>query len=181
MANYEITEDDYKGKAGALDYNWFCLKLRRHDIANAYIMNFYVFHELAHIKMDFDTRLSSYYHSLVHMQVNQLAGFVRAINPNVVDTSLLPLEDIACDTYALDLLFKFINANTGDYNFEFMVEAYLVAVSNNTLLNSIHRQISMLKASMKKKAQMISIIMLMFRLESSMCPARDMMPKLRSK
>lgn len=137
LANYEITEDDYKGKAGALDYNWFCLKLRRHNIANAYIMNFYVFHELAHIKMDFDTRLSSYYHSLVHMQVNQLAGFVRAINPNVVDTSLLPLEDIACDTYALDLLFKFINANTGDYNFEFMVEAYLVAVSNNTLLNSI--------------------------------------------
>lgn len=136
LADYEITEDDYKGESGAVDYNWYCLKLR-FKTASAYIMNFYVFHELAHIKMDLDVEVSSLYTDLAKIQVNNLAFFVNTIDPDVVNVSLLPIEDIACDAYALDLLFKFVKDNTEDYDFEFMVESYLVAVSNNTLLNSI--------------------------------------------
>ena len=45
-----ITSEDYSGDTGEFDLNWFLLKSHRGEIAHSFVMNFYVYHELAHIK-----------------------------------------------------------------------------------------------------------------------------------
>lgn len=141
-----ITEVEvYEGDFGKLEFNYFLLKHEREQHAIIYVENFYVFHELAHVKMAIDSNLRDAFFKLVEMQIEQLKALVNAIDTSVVDMSLLPIEDIACDAYALSLLFSYVHENTGEYDFDFMVESYVFSVLSLTELDTIlERRISMI-------------------------------------
>lgn len=144
LSDYSLSSKVYEGEAGEFEFNYFLLKDRRREYATSYVENYYVYHELAHIKMSQSPKLRNMFFKLVEIEIAQLDSFVKAVDPDVVNVSLLPKEDIACDAYALSLLFNFIFENVGDYDFEFMVEAYIFAVLSVTVLDTIQeRTISM--------------------------------------
>lgn len=102
-----------------------------------YVANFYIFHELAHVKLLLDLDLRKFFLALVENQVINLCKFEDALVSSVVDAALLPKEDIACDAYALSLLFNFIYEKTTDYDIEFMVDSYIFSVLSLTELDTI--------------------------------------------
>lgn len=129
----KIVTEDFKGQRGELDLDWFLLKERRAEVAHGLIKNYYVFHELAHIKNNCDKKALTTYKIfiktfLANMSYNH--EFDHFINS-------LPEDDIACDAYALDLLFDFMYEQGGDYQFEFMVESFISAVTNLTIMDSV--------------------------------------------
>lgn len=129
----KITEEDFRGEAGRFDLNWFLLKERRTMVSHAYVMNFYVYHELAHIK----ARQGPLPFLLYSTSVSFVYSSVKENVPSFSGASLVPIEEIACDVYALDLLFDYVMAGTGDYDYEFMVESYIIAITNLTIMDSI--------------------------------------------
>ena len=128
-----ITSEDYSGDAGKFDFNWFLLKSRRAEIAHSFAMNYYVYHELAHIKARQDPHAFSGYFDAISIVSNPL----KTKHPAFSEVFKVPVEELACDVYALDLLFDYVMNAGGDYQYEFMVESYIIAITNLTIMDSI--------------------------------------------
>lgn len=128
-----ITSEDYSGDTGEFDLNWFLLKSHRAEIAHSFVMNFYVYHELAHIKARQDPHAFSVYSSAVSVVSDSL----ELESPDFAKIFKVPDEELACDVYALDLLFDYVMNAGGDYYYEFMVESYIIAITNLTIMDSI--------------------------------------------
>ena len=128
-----ITSEDYSGDTGEFDLNWFLLKSHRGEIAHSFVMNFYVYHELAHIKARQDLHAFSVYSSAVSVVSDSL----ELESPDFAKIFKVPDEELACDVYALDLLFDYVMNAGGDYYYEFMVESYIIAITNLTIMDSI--------------------------------------------
>ena len=96
-------------------------------------MNFYVYHELAHIKARQDPHAFSVYSSAVSVVSDSL----ELESPDFAKIFKVPDEELACDVYALDLLFDYVMNAGGDYYYEFMVESYIIAITNLTIMDSI--------------------------------------------
>lgn len=129
----KIVSMDFQGIEGEGDLNCFLLKERKVKIAQGLIMNYYVFHELAHIKNHCDKEALAMYKSLIEQTTGLLARdstYSRYIES-------LPKDDVACDAYSLDLLFNFMYEQSNDYHFEFMVDSFISAVANLTIMDSV--------------------------------------------
>lgn len=133
LDEYMISEDDYDGKEGDFDYNLFLLKSRREKIACSFVLNFYVYHELAHVKAiqkpQTFSAYSNYVSSVFEQYKQDYNGFNELFN--------ISIEELTCDMYALDLLFDFVLKTGGDYNYEFMIDSFIVAITNLTIMDSV--------------------------------------------
>mgnify|MGYP000822556757 CR=1 FL=1 len=130
-------KDELSGLESELERDYFLIKYLKVQHAMPYVANFYIFHELAHVKLSLDLDLRRSFFKLVENQITNLCIFEDKVGCNVVDVALLPKEDIACDAYALFLLFNFIYEKTANYDFEFMVDSYIFSVLSLTELDTI--------------------------------------------
>ena len=121
------------GVEAKADLNWFLLKDPMVTIAHGLIMNYYVFHELAQIKIHCDKETLSVYKSFIKPTLESM-HLPDKYEPYI---SVLPNDDIACDAYALDLLFDFMYEQSNDYQFEYMVDSFISAVTNLTIMDSV--------------------------------------------
>ena len=133
-----LNNDDYKGEFGKYELNLFMLKFEREKMAEAFSMNFYVFHELAHIvyakkRNQMDECISAY-HSYSDTFEEMYHSAIKAFPDEKVD---YPYEDIICDAYALVLLFEMVYENYKEFNYEYMVNSYICPITNLTILDSI--------------------------------------------
>ena len=93
------------------------------------ILNFYVFHELAHIKLDEDSNMLAEY-------IGFAKKAYRETNADYTDGGYsVPLEDVACDAYSLDLIFDYIFGQTNNYHYSEVVSAYVSTLANMTVLD----------------------------------------------
>lgn len=132
-----FSDKEIKEELGEFEFDYFLNKYLKEEHAMPYVANFYIFHELAHVKLLLDLDLRKFFLALVENQVINLCKFEDALGSSVVDAALLPKEDIACDAYALSLLFNFIYEKTTDYDIEFMVDSYIFSVLSLTELDTI--------------------------------------------
>lgn len=114
------------------------LKGVRADRGNIYILNFFVFHEMAHIKYftDPDTfyRIKILTNNLIASlkdRYNSEKGLEQKILNNIL------LEECACDIYALKTLFQFIKENQGNFDIFNVIEAYIISLVHSELMGSI--------------------------------------------
>ncbi len=134
------TEKDFSGEMGRFEQGLFMLKSRRLDHMRSYILNFYVFHELAHIvyqekREQMDTVISIY-NQLPEDLKNQVKQLIETWKEEQID---YPYEDIICDSYALSLLFEMVYEHFKEFDYEYMVDSYICAIVNLTILDSIFR------------------------------------------
>ena len=141
IKDYMITDTDWDGNVGLFDLDWFILKERRAEISHGLIMNYYVFHELAHIKAQYESSVFSEYKINVCDIIDLM--WSRPQFKSWFDKTKIPVEDVACDVYALDLLFDFMYEEGGDYQFGYMVDSYISAITNLTIMDSVisHKEI----------------------------------------
>ena len=132
-----ISKDDYSGDAGRFDLNWFLLKERRAKIAHALALNFYVYHELAHIKAKYDPDIFSIYYDVAENYIENHIKPADSKMREILQNTAISVEEIACDVYALDLLFDFMMEEGGDYEYEFMVDSYISSITNLSIMDSI--------------------------------------------
>lgn len=88
---------------------------------------------MAHIKARQDPHAFSVYSSAVSVVSDSL----ELESPDFAKIFKVPDEELACDVYALDLLFDYVMNAGGDYYYEFMVESYIIAITNLTIMDSI--------------------------------------------
>lgn len=122
--------DDEKGRA---NLDWYILKSNRAMTMQALVMNFYVFHELAHIKNYSEDESIPFYYELYYDYFRK-----RMSGADFEDyLERLPVEDVICDAYALDLLFDYMYEKGHEYYIPDMVESYVCSVLNLTLMDSV--------------------------------------------
>lgn len=141
LNEYIISADDYDGEVGDADFNWFLLKSCREEIAYSFVLNFYVYHELAHVKAKQNPHTFSVYSNHVSSIFEQYKREYNGFNENFN----ISIEELTCDMYALDLLFDFVFEAGGDYNYEDMVDSFIVAVANLTIMDSVSALIDIKK------------------------------------
>ena len=135
LKEYEITRSDFDGAIGKVDLSWLMLKEKRERMSRPMVMNYYVFHELAHIKAQYAPESFLIYENEVRKAINLVQPAFQIVL--TIDKSKIPIEDIACDMYALDLLFDYAFDEYGDYQYEYMVDSYIGAIMNLTIMDSV--------------------------------------------
>lgn len=130
----DLSLDDCNEKVVDFENNLDIIKTIRYNYSYPYILNLYVYHEVAHIKFICD---KDKYNKYIY-KINTLITILKQNkNIKVYELSNISKEDIACDVYALEILFKQVFDETKDYDFEFVVESYINSVINLTIMDSV--------------------------------------------
>lgn len=123
------------------DHNLWLQKRIRAVSAQGYAYNFYVFHEMAHVKFSYDPASREKYEQYLSQTWNSIkkkphneARVSQFFNTHPTQPDP---EDYACDVLALQSLFDFIQSKTGDYQVEQMTEAYVISIINLCIMDSI--------------------------------------------
>lgn len=125
-----ITPADYQGVGGGLEHGWFSYDYHNLNIARSFNMNFYVYHELAHIKAKIDPKAFSAYSTIV-------TDTIKTNPSSEFEKDSVSIEELACDVYALDLLFDYVVKTGGQYYVEYMVDSYVISITNLIIMDSI--------------------------------------------
>lgn len=121
-------------------YNHFLIYSGKNYIAQTLCFNFYVYHELAHCKYTLRKKrtspkieILSDYIDIINSQLNPL---FQIINKGIYNLKLNK-EECVCDTYALWLLFEYLDKNSKENFDSYMLEAYIISITNIVLMDSI--------------------------------------------
>lgn len=130
---YSISLEDFYGDKGESELSFLLNKIRRALIAESYSLSFYVYHELAHIKAKKDMETFTWYYKTVSDVLSSMKQF-KQDKDELMD---VPIEEVACDVYALDLLLALMESGTDEYGWYWMIESYICTVTNMTIMDSV--------------------------------------------
>lgn len=136
IEDYAIGEGDCKGFSFAL----FLAKMHRMDTAQAFGLNFYVFHEMAHVKYGQSPETFS--------DIEGFAGSVYSLMKPLYDKMTegkfqvsFNAQECACDVYALLTHFLFLSTHDDVENWIYaMIESYIISVTNIVIMNSVYQR-----------------------------------------
>lgn len=124
-------------------FSLLMLKMRKVDDAQAFSLNFYVFHEMAHVKHKQNPSCFE--------KIEDVCSDVYALLiPLLKDVSVeeykvyLNLQECACDIYALMKLIYYMDENTekaekNDLTY-YMIESYMISITNIVVMDSVYQR-----------------------------------------
>ena len=123
------TSDDFQGDKGNFELNLFLLKEKRARSANRIVMNYYVFHELAHI---------AYQHNSETIKTFMFSLQTILSNIDIFTSDISSIsEEIVCDAYALNIIFNLEYETYHDFDYTNIVNSFVSAIINLTFMDSV--------------------------------------------
>ena len=128
-------------------FNLFLLYMGKQDIAQSLSMNFYVFHELAHVKYILEKEELMLVCKIIDVMSERLFPLYKAISEGKYNI-IINKQECVCDIYAMLLLFKFMYAhaekNINNNTIEFyMIECYMISITNIVIMGSAYENIEL--------------------------------------
>lgn len=116
--------------------NIYLNKLPKLDTSQVFSMNFYVFHELAHIKYKQDIRTFIKLDVIFNEFISTMMPSLKEIRKHY--KTVINNTECICDIYALQMLIEYVSLNEyEDFTFD-IVESYIISTINIVLMDSVY-------------------------------------------
>lgn len=136
IKEYEFSLDN-TDEEDSFFLNLYLIKSRKTFDMQIFSLNFYVFHELSHVKYKQDKSVFRKISKVLKNNISTNMQIFEKLNTNKY-TTFYAEEECICDIYALIKLLEFTSKNAGDSFLFEIVESYITSTLNIVLMGSIY-------------------------------------------